>query len=264
MIFLERITPVVLTYDEEPNIHRTLANLTWARRVVVLDSFSEDATANISRSFPNVDFRQRAFDTHANQWNYGLSLVETEWVLSLDADYVIPAEMEIEMGRLTPTSEISGYEAHFRYCIHGRPLRASVYPPRTVLFRTQCCSYYDDGHTQRLRADGVIRLLNGVIDHDDRKPLSRWIRSQDRYTILETRHLMDRAVTQLTRQDRLRRKVYFAPVMMFLYLLFARGLILDGWPGWFYVFQRTIAEMLLALRLLIERQRLEPNEKAEH
>ncbi|HEY8669750.1 MAG TPA: hypothetical protein VIL63_02830 [Terriglobales bacterium] len=35
-----------------------------------------------------------------------------------------------------------------------------------------------------------------------------------------------------------------------LYLLFARGLILDGWPGWYYVLQRTIAEMLLSLRLL--------------
>ena len=44
---------------------------------------------------------------------------------------------------------------------------------------------------------------------------------------------------------------------MFLYLLFVRGLILDGWPGWFYVAQRTIAEFLLSLRLLIERETLE-------
>jgi hypothetical protein len=44
---------------------------------------------------------------------------------------------------------------------------------------------------------------------------------------------------------------------MFLYLLFARGLILDGWPGWFYVAQRTIAELLLSIRLLIEREKLE-------
>ncbi len=39
---------------------------------------------------------------------------------------------------------------------------------------------------------------------------------------------------------------------MFLYLLFGRGLILDGWPGWFYVAQRTVAELLLSMRLLIE------------
>ena len=43
---------------------------------------------------------------------------------------------------------------------------------------------------------------------------------------------------------------------MFLYLLFGRGLILEGWHGWYYVGQRTIAEMLLSLRLLTEREGL--------
>jgi hypothetical protein len=36
-----------------------------------------------------------------------------------------------------------------------------------------------------------------------------------------------------------------------------RGLILDGWPGWFYVAQRTIAELMLSMRLLIESRKLE-------
>ncbi|MBA3351792.1 MAG: glycosyltransferase family 2 protein, partial [Blastocatellia bacterium] len=40
-------------------------------------------------------------------------------------------------------------------------------------------------------------------------------------------------------------------------LLFVRGLILAGWPGWYYVMQRTLAEMLLSLRLLTEREGLE-------
>jgi hypothetical protein len=44
---------------------------------------------------------------------------------------------------------------------------------------------------------------------------------------------------------------------MFLYLLFNRGLILDGWRGWYYVCQRTIAEMMLSLRLVTEREGLE-------
>ncbi len=65
---------------------------------------------------------------------------------------------------------------------------------------------------------------------------------------------------KLSFQDRLRLKIFFAAPAMFLYLLFGRGLILDGWPGWYYVMQRTIAEMLLSLRLLTERERLEGSE----
>ena len=74
---------------------------------------------------------------------------------------------------------------------------------------------------------------------------------------IEAPHLLNSPVDALSRADRLRRRAVLAPAVMFLYLLFGRGLILDGWPGWFYVFQRTLAEMLLALRLITERERLE-------
>jgi len=40
---------------------------------------------------------------------------------------------------------------------------------------------------------------------------------------------------------------------VFFYTLIGKGLILDGWPGWFYVFQRTFAEILLSLRLMEEK-----------
>jgi hypothetical protein len=103
----------------------------------------------------------------------------------------------------------------------------------------------------------VLRL-SGKIYHDDRKPLSRWLSSQDRYAIIEARHLRSTRQADLTLPDRLRHHIYFAPALIFLYLLFARGLIFDGWRGWFYVCQRTLAEILLSLRLLIEREQLEP------
>jgi hypothetical protein len=67
-------------------------------------------------------------------------------------------------------------------------------------------------------------------------------------------------VDQLNFQDRLRRKIIFAAPAMFLYLLFVRGLILAGWRGWYYVCQRTIAETLLSLRLLLGREKLEAND----
>jgi glycosyltransferase involved in cell wall biosynthesis len=256
----ENLTVVILAFNERENIERTLGAVSWVPRVLVLDSFSTDDTVARARQHPNVNVVQRRFVSHAAQWNFGLSLVETEWVLSLDADYVLPRAMEGEIEQLVPTPETAGYEARFRYCIHGRPLRASVYPPRVILFRREACSYYDDGHTQRLRTNGSIGQLTAVIDHDDRKPLSRWIQSQDRYAILEARHLRPMPLDQLSFQDRLRRKVYCAPVMMFFYLLFVRGLILDGWPGWYYVFQRSIAEMLLSLRLLTQQYVLESHE----
>jgi glycosyltransferase involved in cell wall biosynthesis len=252
------LTALILTFNEKENIRRVLSALSWLDGVVIVDSLSTDETLEIARaSHPNVIAVRRPFDTHATQWNFGLAQVKTEWVLSLDADYEVSSKLANEIQSLDPSPDVVGYEADFEYRIFGHPLRASVYPSRVVLFRPGQCSYYDDGHAQRLRTNGVIRSLNGKIYHDDRKPFKRWIDSQHLYAKLEARHLLSTPSEQLNFQDRLRRRIVFAPPAMFSYLLFVRGLILDGWPGWFYVFQRTLAEMLLSIRLLSEQHELE-------
>lgn len=240
------VTPLVLAYNEQDNVGRTLAALTWAQEVVLVDSFSTDATLETARAaHPGVRVVQRAFDNHTAQWNFGLAQVRTPWVLTLDADYEVSAELSAEIARLQPDEGLAGYAARFRFRVFGRTLRASVYPPRTVLFRRDRARYRPDGHTQILAADGPVGALAGFIDHDDRKPLSRWLRSQDRYMLIEAPHLLAAAASELSWQDRLRRRAFLAPAVMFLYLMFARGLILDGWPGWYYVFQRTLAELFL-------------------
>ena len=251
------ITPLILTFDEEENVARTIGKLSWAKEIVVIDSGSTDRTIELARAaHPNVQIAKRNFDTHAAQWNFGLAQIRTPWVLSLDGDYELSDALIEELRTINPSTEIAGYEAQFQYRIFGHPLRASVYPPRVVLFRAEHGSYYDDGHTQRLRLKGVAGQLSGKIYHDDRKPFGRWLNAQKRYAQIEARHLLSTPIEKLNSQDRLRRKIFFAPPAIFLYLLFGRGLILDGWPGWFYVCQRTIAEFLLSIRLITERNKL--------
>ena len=83
---LNQITPLILTYNEAPNIQRTLENLTWAKQIVVIDSYSTDETLAILKNFKQVSIFQRQFESFADQCNYGLSKIISEWVLSLDAD----------------------------------------------------------------------------------------------------------------------------------------------------------------------------------
>ena len=108
-----------------------------------------------------------------------------------------------------------------------------------------------EGHTQQLRVKGKLAKFKGKIWHDDRKPLSRWFQSQERYAELEAKYLLGEKSERLSRLDRLRRNwIIVAPLIMPIYLLLIRGLIFDGWNGWYYTFQRTTAEMMLSLRLL--------------
>jgi glycosyltransferase involved in cell wall biosynthesis len=247
---LVTITPLVLTWNEEANLERCLERLGWAKRVLVVDSGSSDGTLAICAQFANVEVVHREFDDHTSQWNFGVDLVETEWVFALDADYLVPSEMPKELADLDEDG-VAAWYAKFRYCISGQPLRGSLYPPRAVLFRKSSCRYANDGHTQCLHISGASGFLKTRINHDDRKPLSRWLDSQRKYAALEADKLL--AAPPRSLPDRLRRMIWPAAPAAFLYTLFAKGLILDGWPGLHYALQRAVAEAILSMEMISRR-----------
>jgi glycosyltransferase involved in cell wall biosynthesis len=250
---LDQITPLIITYNEAPNIRRTLDRLAWARRIVLIDSGSTDETVAIARSFSQVEVIEHPFGDFASQCNFGLAQVATPWVLSLDADYELSDTLVHELGSLDPPPEASGYRARFVYRIRGRPLRGSLYPPRTVLYRKNLAKYHNEGHGHRVSVDGRIADLAGVIFHDDRKPLARWFASQQRYAREETEYLLDAPDGALSRADRLRRLGWPLPLGILFYTLIAKGCLLDGWAGWYYALQRLVVESLIALELLERR-----------
>ena len=190
-----KITPLILTFNEAPNIERTLAPLAWADDIVVLDSGSTDGTLEILAKHKNVRVFVRTFTTHAEQWNFGLAQtgIHTDWVLALDADYVLSTALVEEIGSLLEAGDVTGYVASFDYCVNGQPLRGAAYPPVVALYRKANAHYVQDGQTQRLQTAGNIQPLNGRILHDDRKPLSQWLVAQARYMRLEAEKQIGRA-----------------------------------------------------------------------
>ena len=242
------LTAVILTWNEEANIGRTLSCLSWLEKVVVIDSGSTDRTPELVRSFPNTKLFNRPFDTHAQQWNYGLSLCECEWVLSLDADYILTEAFIAETKEHLTAKDINAFNACFEFLVFGRPLKGNNTTPRPVLFRKADCIYYDEGHTQRLKINGDSGNYKSKILHDDRKPLSRWLYNQAGYSQKEAEMLVQ-TTGGLSFTSKLRKTKMLAPIFIFFYCLFIKGMIFNGWRGWHYTLQRTIVEMLVSLRL---------------
>ncbi|MEK6302296.1 MAG: glycosyltransferase family 2 protein [Acidobacteriota bacterium] len=260
---LDQITPLILTYNEAPNIGRSLERLTWARDIVVVDSFSGDETLDIVDRTKQARVFQREFDCHVNQWNFALTDtgITSEWVLALDADYLLTPELIDELRTLNSASDVAGYQARFVYCVNGRPLRGSAYPSVTVLYRRRVASYRQDGHTQRIEIQGKVETLSAPILHDDRKSIDHWLRSQSRYMRLEADKVHESDWRALGWADRVRKMIVPAPLLMFGYCLFVRGAILDGRAGLYYAFQRLLSELFLSL-YLIDRSLLRRNRQA--
>ena len=243
---LNRITPLILTYNEEANIERTLNALYWATRVVVIDSGSDDNTVSICQQFKQVEVFEHVFIDHASQWNFGLSKIGTgEWVLALDADHIVTSEYTNEVEQLAPADSIGGYRNGFVYWQNAKPLKGSLYPPLVALFRRLQAHYIQDGHTQRVVVEGEIKELRAKNRHDDRKPLSRWVSAQKRYAQLEAQKLSSTPWGELRWSERARLTPYLSPFLVLFYTLVVKRLVLSGRAGIQYALQRTWAEIFL-------------------
>ena len=247
---LNHISVIILTYNEQDNIERTLNALEDFSEVIIVDSLSTDQTREKASRFKNVRIVERPFDNLRNQWNFGHTITERNWILSLDADYRVSAELVSEISECN--FQLDAYYAPFRYCIQGTPLRGSILPSRPVLYDKRKCTYDQDGHAQLLLINGKSGSLKNYIFHDDRKSLNRWLISQNNYTDQEIHKLVHQA-RPARGVDKLRMKTVLAPFIVFIYSLVVKGGFLSGRKGVYYALQRMYAELLFLLKRLDDR-----------
>jgi glycosyltransferase involved in cell wall biosynthesis len=99
------LTVVILTKNEAIHIGRAMENLKGlAKDVVVVDSFSTDDTVAIAKSHGAVVL-QNKFINYAKQFQWALDNAEIrgKWVMRLDADELIEADLRVELEQQLPT-----------------------------------------------------------------------------------------------------------------------------------------------------------------
>ena len=242
------ITPLVLTYNEEANIGRTLKSLSWARRIVVLDSGSTDSTEEITQGFENVSWFVRPFDRHDNQWKYGIheTGIDTEFAMALDADMATPPLLLRDIERRFLCGRYAGAMIPIHISYFGNRLSGSLCPRQLRLFRVADVKVAQSGHTQEFTVRGkTCRLTHGLF-HDDQKPIDRWMDSQLRYSSLENQRLNRRSGLRI--RDRIRR-TGLMPLVVFP-LAYILGGPFRGRSALRYALERAACECLLALRAL--------------
>src|SRR5438093_12665393 len=106
------ISLIILTYNEEVNIGRTLESTKdWAGEILIIDSFSTDGTLDICRKYTDKIYQHR-FENHGKQFNWALEHVSMryDWILRLDADEMMTPELGQELADRLPIlpAEIAG------------------------------------------------------------------------------------------------------------------------------------------------------------
>jgi glycosyltransferase involved in cell wall biosynthesis len=249
------LSVVIITYNEETNIGRTLASVQplidegkGEVEIIVVDSGSTDRTVEIAKSFGAKVFIEE-WKGYAAQKNSAIDKATGDWILSLDGDEEVerklgtliafavserPQHPKKELlaaihGATTSHANISGYWMQRRNNFLGRWIRhGGFWPdPKLRLFRKGSGQFENRAVHEDVRLSGKEgRLLDGALLHHSYPTLADYIDHMNRYSSLGA----EMAVAKRPRGFSLF-NIVLRPVATFIYNYFFRLGFLDGREG---------------------------------
>lgn len=245
------ISACIVCFNEAANIRDCLESLKPARRsggwvdeIIVVDSFSQDATVEICRAYTEKVY-QHQWLGYVNQKNYALNLASNDWVLALDADERVSLELrqaiEKEWKRAGYQDYVGYYLPRHTYYLGKWINHGGWYPDYKLrLFRKRAGKWAGiDPHDRVVVQQGKTKKLKGDIHHYTYKNLSAQLRTIDKFSETTSRALGERG-----KRFSLFNLITRPPIKFIETYIFKMGW-LDGLPGFiiavnsaFYVFTK--------------------------
>lgn len=183
------VSVVVITKNEEDNIAECLESVKWADEIIVVDDRSTDSTRDIAGKYTDKVF-SREMENEGRHRNWAYAQASNDWVLSLDADERVTAELAEEItDLLNGEQEYAGYAIPRRNHIGNYWLRyGGEYPAAQLrLFRKDEFRYEEAEVHPRAFMEGECGHLKGDIIHYSHRDIADYLRSLNSQSTLEAR-----------------------------------------------------------------------------
>lgn len=186
---------IIPTFNEANNLLELLPQLAWADEIIVVDSFSQDQTAEIAQRF-GVRFFQRTYAGPADQKNWAIPQALHAWVLLLDADERLSPELckEIQTFMKNPTTNYAGYWIGRQSYFMGQKVRYSGWQGDAVirLIQRDLCRYNKKQVHEEIESEGNIGRLKYKLEHYTYKDLIHFMSKMERYAIWSAQDHFDK------------------------------------------------------------------------
>ncbi len=236
------ISAVIITYNEERNIRRCLKSLEGvADDIVVLDSFSEDKTPEICRSF-GVNFISREWQGYSKSKNHANSLAAHDYILSVDADEALSDKLRdsiLQLKEKAPQGKAYSLNRLTNYC--GKWIKHSGwYPDRKIrIFNRKETQWYGEIHEKPVFNKEVsIDQLKGDLLHYSFYTVDEHISQINKFTTLYANQRLNKKKTAVLI------KMIFNPAIRFIRDYIFRGGFLDGVYGFIICRNNAYANFL--------------------
>ncbi len=222
------LSAAVITYNEADRIEACIRSVAFCDEIVVVDSHSTDGTRELAAAL-GARVIERDWPGYRSQKAFAVSSCRHDWVLCLDADERVSAELRAEIVRL----RASGFEGRAGWSIpritdyFGRFLRhGNAYPDRLVrLFDRRRGGWVGREIHENTRVEGRPGRLQGHLLHYPYRSLTDHEQRMLRYA-----QLMAGSMHASGRRAGLGAAVFHS-VWRFVRGYFLRLGFLDGWRG---------------------------------
>jgi glycosyltransferase involved in cell wall biosynthesis len=179
-----RLSVAIIACNEAANLPACLRSVAWADEIVVVDNGSTDGSQRIVRDFGARLIETPDWPGFGAQKNRALDACRGEWVLSLDADERVSAELraEIETVLAQPAFDVYALPRRSSYC--GRFIRHGGWWPDYVtrLFRRGAARFSDARVHEALVTDRPIGRLRAPLVHYSFRSMEQVLDKMNRYS----------------------------------------------------------------------------------
>jgi glycosyltransferase involved in cell wall biosynthesis len=165
------LSVTIITLNEEQNIGRAIQSVKWADEILVVDSGSTDRTVEIARH-GGAKVITNAWPGYGQQKNFAQSQAAHDWVLNIDADEEVPAELATEIQQKLADVEAGRSKASAFYCPRktfylGRWIRhGGWYPNHLVrLANRKAARWSEPNLHEALETEGTVEGLRAPLHH---------------------------------------------------------------------------------------------------
>src|ERR1700733_2563073 len=267
MLLAVTLSVVIITYNDEANLGRTLESVTplvcdGKGEILVVDSSSTDRTVEIAKSFGAKVFIEE-WKGFAAQKNSAIDKATGDWILSLDADEEVgpglaneictaiseqcvrenlqgvPASATDRVGAIFQVQRESGipltrftfgYWLKRKNFILGRCMKyGGFWPdPKLRLFRSGAGRFEDRAVHEDVRLEGPEGTLDNALVHHSYPTLSDYIEHMNRYSSLGAEMVVAHGGGKVRFSAV---NIVLRPLTTFIYNYFFRLGFLDGREG---------------------------------
>ncbi len=245
---MENISAVIITYNEERNIGRCIESLLpVAGEIIVVDSNSTDSTVAICSAYKQVRLITHSFEGYIEQKNFARMQAEPGWVLSLDADEALSAQLQDSILKISSSEPYDGYTMNrlTNYC--GNWIRHSGwYPDRKLrLFKRDSGRWGGINPHDRFILNSGFKSghLQGDLLHYSYYSVDEHEQQVRKFADIAARAMYDRGVKSGLL------KLYYKPLARFIKSYLLQLGFLDGKDGFTIAKMTALASYLRYSRL---------------